>query len=140
MKQAVFCRSSDRAFQASSSLTRLVNLLCSGSVPESVVPHLCGATLLPCKKKSGGLYPNAVGEVLRRLTSKCATRSVQSDALEFLAPLQLGVGVPAGCEAIVYAVSSCLEDTGIPPENRLGLLVDFSKRSILSAALPFSGK
>ena len=70
--------------------------------------------------------PIAVGKVIRRLTSKCAARSVQSEALEFLMPLQLGVGIPSGCEAIVHAVASCLEDKSIPPEKRFILLVDFS--------------
>ena len=38
----------------------------------------------------------------------------------------MGVGVPAGCEAIVHAVANVLEDSSIPPENRFTLLVDFS--------------
>ena len=45
---------------------------------------------------------------------------------EILAPLQLGVYVPAGCEAIVHAVANCLEDPCIPPENRFILLVNFA--------------
>ena len=122
----MFCPSPDRANRALIFLTKLVNLLCAGNVPGGVIPHLCGASLLPCKKKSGGLRPIAVGEVLRRLTSKCAARSVLRKALEFLAPLQLGVGIPAGCDAIVHAVANGLEDPSIPPENRFILLVDFS--------------
>ena len=67
-----------------------------------------------------------MGEVIRHLTSKCAARSVQSEALEFLMPLQFGVGIPSGCEVIVHAVASCLEDKSISPEKRFILLVDFS--------------
>ena len=96
LTQAVFCPSPDRANYALTCLTRLVNLLCAGQVAAGVVPHLCGASLLPYKKKAGGLRPIAVGEVLRRLTSKCAMKSVQCIVLEILAPLQLGVCVPAG--------------------------------------------
>ena len=70
--------------------------------------------------------PIAIGEVLRWLTSKCAARSAQSEALGILAPLQLGVGIPARCEAIVDAVSNVLEDSNVPPDNRFILLVDFS--------------
>ena len=84
LKQAVFCPSPDRANHVFTCLTRLVNLLCAGKVPEGVIPHLCGASLLPCKKKAGGLRLIAVGEVLRHLTLKCAARSVQCIALKSL--------------------------------------------------------
>ena len=91
----------------------------------AVTPYLCGASLFPCKK-DGGLHPIAVGEVLRRLTSKCVAKAVQSEAIRVLAPLQVGVGVPAGCEAVVHAMADVLEDSSIPPECRFTLLVDFS--------------
>ena len=41
-------------------------------------------------------------------------------------PLQLGVGVPVGCEAIVNSVDRVLEDPGIQPDTRWTLLLDFS--------------
>ena len=126
LKEAVFCPSPDRANYAVLSLTKLINLLCAGATPPAVSPHLCGASLFPCKKKDGGLRPIAVGEVLRRLTSKCVAKAVQSEALRVLAPLQVGVGVPAGCEAIVHSMADVLEDSSIPPEGRFTLLVDFS--------------
>ena len=111
LKEAVFCPSPDRANYALLSLTKLINLLCAGLTPPAVTPHLCGAFLFPCKKKDGGLHPIAVGEVLRRLTSKCVAKAVQSEALRVLAPLQVGVGVPAGCEAIVHAMIDVMGDT-----------------------------
>ena len=79
------------------AITKAVNFLADGRVPEEVASHLCGATLLAVKKKNGGLRPIAVGEVLRRLTSKCLSRSVLSDAIDILAPLQVGVGVRPVC-------------------------------------------
>ena len=108
------------------ALCDLTNLLCGGSVPSDVVPHLCGASLLPCKKRGGGLRLIAVGEVLRRLTSKCISSAVQNEASRILSPLQLGVGVPGGCEAIVHAVSSLQEDPSIDQTDKLCLLLDFS--------------
>ena len=54
------------------------------------------------KNKNGGLRPIAVGEVLRRLTSKFLSRAVQSDAFDVLTPLQVGVGVKAGCGGPSY--------------------------------------
>ena len=104
----------------------MVKLLCAGDTPAEVVPYLCGATLLACQKKGGGLYPNAVGEVLCRLSSKCLTRAIQSDAFRSFTPLQVGVGVKAGCEAIVHSVTRTLEDPNNQPQKCLTLLLVFS--------------
>ena len=46
-------------------LTRLVNLMAAGCMPEAVVPYFCGANLFPDKKKDRHLRPVAVGETLR---------------------------------------------------------------------------
>ena len=91
-----------------------------------MVPHLCGAILFASKKKNGGLCPIAAGEVLCRLTSKCVSRAVCGDAVKFLTPLQLGLGVSVGCEAIIHAVTSVQEDPTIQLDDRLTLLLDFS--------------
>ena len=80
-KEAVFSPSSICGDKALAAITCTVNLLCEGRAPPEVIPHLCGATLLASVKKSGGHRPIAVGEVLRRLTSKCLSRAVQSDAV-----------------------------------------------------------
>ena len=126
VKEAVFCSSPDSAESALEGLVGVVNLLCAGRAPPAILPYLCGATLLACNKKNGGLRPIAVGEVLRRLTSKCVSRAVHTDAIEVLSPLQVGVGIPVGCESIVHSVVSLQEDFSIPPESRCALLVDFS--------------
>ena len=81
--------SPDRANNMLSSLTKFVNHLAAGQAPPSILPHLCGATLL---EKNGGLRPIVVGEVLRRLVSKCLATATRTTALSLLAPLQLGVG------------------------------------------------
>ena len=80
------CPSPDHAKRLLSSLTRFVNLLAAGQAPSSVIPHLCGATLLASRKKTGGHRPIAVGEVLRRLVSKCLAVLVRQAAISILAP------------------------------------------------------
>ncbi len=90
--------------------------------PTSVLPHL-GTTLLACRKKSGGHHPIAVGEVLRRLTSKYLSYSSRSTVTSTLIPLQLWVGVKGGCEAIIHATSHLLSSTSNKP---WGLFLDFS--------------
>ena len=77
-KEAIFCPSPDIGNKALKALTIAVNQLIEGLAPPPVVPHLCGATLLAIKKKGGGHCPIAVGEVLRRLTSKCLSRPMPS--------------------------------------------------------------
>ena len=91
----------DRALQ---SLTQLVNAMAGGGVPERVAPFLAGARLHAAKKKSGGLRPIAVGNLLRRLVGKCCAAKVQDRAAGLLSPHQLGVGVRGACEAIVHSV------------------------------------
>ena len=46
--------------------------------------------------------------------------------IRILSPLQVGVGLPMGCEAIVHSVTSVQEDVSVPPDDRCTLLVDFS--------------
>ena len=83
-----------------------------------------------CKKRSGDLRPIAVGEVLRRLTSKCVARAVRAEALGILSPLQVGVGIPAGCEAIVHAVLNVQDDSSITPGTFLLFSWTFPMHSI----------
>ena len=118
------CPSPDRAHETLSALTRFVNLLISGHTPSSILPHLCGATLLACKKKNGGLRPVAFGEILRRLVSKCLALAALPGALSVLSPLQLGVNVKGGCEAIIHAVSHIM--SSVPSTQKWTLLLDFS--------------
>ena len=96
LKEAILCPSPDSGNKALQAITGTVNHLCAGCIHPEVVPHLCGAILLASHKKGGGHRPIAVGEVLRRLVSKCLTRVVLIDALQVLTPLQVGVGVRWG--------------------------------------------
>ena len=89
-----------------------------------MAPHLCGATLLPCRKKSRGHRPIAIGEVLRRLVSKCLAIHSEWDAVSRFYSLQLGVGISGGCEAIVHTVNNLM--TSLPDNKRLTLELDFS--------------
>ena len=59
----------NRAVRAGAALTRVVNLMAAGRVLEEVAPYLCGARL-HAAKKDGELRPIAVGNLLRRLSSK----------------------------------------------------------------------
>ena len=63
---------------------------------------------------------------MRRLTSKCVSRAVHQEAVSILSPLQVGVGIPLGCESIVHSVSSFLSNPDIHSHSKCSLFVDFS--------------
>ena len=67
----------------------------------------------------------AVGDVLRRLTSKCLAYSVSQKAAQLLRPLQFGVGVRGGCEAVVHATRATLAREDVLPSQKWSLQVDF---------------
>ena len=90
--------------------------------PEYARPIFFGATLIPLKKKDGGIRPIAVGQTLRRLVAKCLSRRVAVTVGADLVPLQLGCGVPLGCEAAAHATRQYLHHM---PQYHLLLKLDF---------------
>ena len=110
--RVVLQSSNNRRDSAAVSLTRLLNGMMAGKVPDAVAPYLCGARLHAGKKKDGGLRPIAVGDLLRRLTSKCAASAVSDKAKALLSPHQLGVGVQHGCESIIHATRQAVNKAG----------------------------
>ena len=124
MLQALTCPGSIIAEQFLQATTNLVNLLLAGKAPEVIAPLLAGAPLVPLKKKDGGIRPIAIGEIIRRLFSKVACRSVIVSMKNYLSPLQLGVRTPNGCEMIIHGLSACIEKCGANP-NIAMLKIDF---------------
>ena len=126
MKEGVCCPSPSRAQSTLLHLSLLVTLLSSGSCPPSVIPHLCGATLLASQKKSGGLRPIAIGEVLRRLTSKCLSAHVLPLVKCVLPPHQVGVSTHNGAEALIHSLKLLLSNPSVATQSKCCLLLDFS--------------
>jgi hypothetical protein len=126
LKEAVSCPSPNRSQDCLSALSSLCSLLASGLAPADVIPHLCGASLLASKKKDGGTRPIAIGEVLRRLVSKCLSFLVLPQVVKSLLPLQVGVGTRGGAEAVVHAVNLVANNSDIMPHSKWTLLLDFS--------------
>jgi Reverse transcriptase (RNA-dependent DNA polymerase) len=120
--------SPEAAALASDAVTNLVNRLASGRAPTSFAPWLCGAPLTAISTPNGAVRPIAVGEVIRRLVAKCLMARVRQPAQALLAPLQLGVAVKGGAEAIVHTVRRLIThhlDAAVSPDGAL-LQVDFS--------------
>ena len=104
------------------SLTAVVNVLLAGDASRLIAPFISSANLIPLSKKDGGIRPIAVGEVLRRIVSKCAFSAVKTKAVNIFGSLQLGIGVPNGCEAIIHFVKTFF---GEHRENQVLLKIDF---------------
>eukprot|EP00158_Paraphelidium_tribonemae_P008413 Partr_v1_DN28573_c2_g1_i2_m73653 putative NA len=98
------CCDSDKFLEA---VTYLVNKKLSGALPPSLAPFISSAPLMGLVKPKGDIRPIAVGEIWRRLTSKCANSFIKSKAVGYLSPLQVGVGVLGGAEAVVHAAGRC---------------------------------
>ena len=100
----------NRVDKIADAVTGVINLMAKGGVPDAVAPFLCGANLFGAVKKDGGVRPIAVGNLLRRITSKCFSFATSDRAAAFLGPLQLGVGIRGGLEAIIHAVRQVVEE------------------------------
>ena len=95
-------------------LAAYVNISLAGRLSASIATFITSAPVYPLIKNGGGVRPIAVGEVLRRLTPKLASSVVRHAAVEHLSPLQVGVGIKNGTEAIIHAVNNLLSNV----ENR----------------------
>jgi hypothetical protein len=74
----------------------------SGQLPSEICHLLYGASLCTLHKKDGGIRPIAIGNCLRRLTSKLACFQSRNIVNSYLSPHQLGAATKLGCEAAIY--------------------------------------
>ena len=122
LKIAIKSAPPNRTDKATDAITKVVNIMASGAVPSAVAPFIAGALLHAGLKKCGGIRPIAVGNLFRRLTSKCFMYAVADRASNLLGPHQLGVGVRGGLESIIHAVRDVFEAGG---EDLMILQLDF---------------
>ena len=87
------------------ALLRFVQYAVEGRLPH--IPRLMASRLVPLRKPNGGIRPIAVGEVLLRLASLCASTAA-AEAGPALRPLQLGVGVPGGAQCVGQALQATI--------------------------------
>jgi hypothetical protein len=106
------------------AITALVNLNLSGKVQAFLAPFIASAPLTALRKNNGGVRPIAIGEVWRRLVSKCANSLVSSTAASLMSPLQVGVSVQNGAEAIVHRVNHLVKTFGTD-DTKAMVKIDF---------------
>jgi hypothetical protein len=103
-------------------LTAVLNIAASGKAPKDFAPFLASAPLVPLYKKDQSIRPIAVGEVLRRIISKVALRKAMSRVVDYLCPLQVGVGLSNGAEAIVHAINRYIADPNLHNSTVVGMV------------------
>ncbi|KAK3887055.1 hypothetical protein Pcinc_008820 [Petrolisthes cinctipes] len=86
------------------ALTALCNCTAAGYMPDHDREAFFFCNLTAIGKKCGGYRPIAVGIVYRRLAGKLVAQRMSLAVAAGVQPLQLGVGTPLGCEAVVHAV------------------------------------
>ena len=104
IQEALCCGSEAAAEDLMANLIRFCEMAANGCFPEHYNQFLVSARLLPFSKKSGGVRPIAVGEVLRRLVSKLLVAKFQSHIIGYLKPFQLGCGIPGATELIYRCI------------------------------------
>ena len=77
------------------------------------------------RKPNGSLRPIAIGDTIRRLTSKVAVDLITERACEIFEPLQLGVKTPNGCEAIIHVARQWFSRHRTDPD-KVAVSVDVS--------------
>ena len=105
-------------------ICKLCNLVASGKACKRVQPFLAGGSLTALLKKDGGIRPIAVGDVLRRLTGKALVRAQKKELVKHFSPLQVGVAVPCGAEAVAHGWKIIMELFADDPDI-VAVKVDF---------------
>jgi hypothetical protein len=99
LKDIISLSAGEAGEKALKALTKLCNFLLSGQLPSEIC-HLL--SLCALHKKDGGIRPIAIGNCLRRLTSKLACFQSRNIVNSYLSPHQLGVATKLRCEAAIH--------------------------------------
>ena len=88
----------------------LIQDITNGTLPQSIKPFLLPSNLIGLDKNSGAsVRPIAIGKIFYRIAAYWGQLYVQKAAKELLQPIQLGVAVSGGCEAMVHNLQHVLE-------------------------------
>ena len=122
LKVAMKCTTPGRQDNTVQAVTRLVNAMAAGSVPDMVAPFLSGAKLHAGMKKDGGIRPIAVGNIIRRLTAKCFSHALADKSSAFFQPYQMGVAVRGGLESLIHTTRQIVEEIQAQGEEGVTIL------------------
>ena len=111
------------------AFTDVINIFLAARVPSEISTIMVSGKLVPLLRNDGGIRPVVVGEVFRRLLSKLCVANVHVSSLQYLKylqPLQLGVGVKGGTEAVLHSFNRIIRQENMEDESTKVLaLIDF---------------
>ena len=113
-------------------IARILQDIIAGTLPHSLKPFLLSSTIIGLDKHNGtGIRPIAIGESFYRLACYKALRQDINSIIQILLPIQLGVSVSGGCEAIIINLNLVLEEGARMISRQTGsavaaLVIDFS--------------
>ena len=108
LKDCISRAASEAGNKALTAITSLVNIILTDLVSSEIAPVLFSANLFALKKKDGGVRPISVGETLRRLSAKSASKMVYHNLTKYFSPLQMRAGTPNGAKTAAHAARSFL--------------------------------
>ena len=114
-----FKRSSNNLCESIATLTRRP---CTEFVDPLTIEPIVVSRLIPLDKGNGEVRPIGVGEVIRRIISKCVTRVAKQDVINASGAMQVCAGQKSGGEAAIHAMRNIFE----ADETDAALLVDAS--------------
>ena len=85
-------------------MATLTKTLCTELVDLSLIEAITASRLIPLDKGEGAVKPIGVGEVIRRIISKCLMKVVNLDVIEASGSLQVCAGQSFGSEAAIHAM------------------------------------
>ena len=106
-------------------LKKVINILLKGLAPIGIQDYVAGARLVALVKGDADIRPIAVGNIFRRLASKCACVLLHARVRSVLGSLQVGVACRGGAEQIVHSMRDSLHQHWESDDFTV-LKVDFS--------------
>ncbi|CAI5512461.1 unnamed protein product [Closterium sp. Naga37s-1] len=95
--------------RVSTHLHALISTILGGNLPGPVADLLTASRLIAPAKPGGGARPIAIGKCITRLTAKAALAAMGDAARDYFLPLQYGVAVPGGAEAVIHVARAYLD-------------------------------
>ena len=87
----------------------MTRTVCTEYVDPSSLEALVASRLIPLDKGEGSVRPIGVGEVVRRIISKCVMSVVKPDVIDASGSLQVCAGQMFGSEAAIHAMCNIFD-------------------------------
>ena len=91
------------------SLHSVCALIAEGNVPPIIIPLLSASRLIALPKANGDVRPIAIGETLRRITTRTICLQERSSFSEYFSPIQHGVATAGGGELLTQLIQLLMD-------------------------------